>query len=518
MKKAIWVLIVILSLEVYAQSSSPSKTAAVQLKPKLVVAIVLDQFRYDYLLRFKKEYNAGLHRLLTKGAVFANARYDHFPLFTSVGHAALLTGAYPSINGIIGNQWYDRESRKVVGSASDNSVTTVGSIGRTGSSPRNLKVSTLGDEIKIADSQAKVFGISIKDYAAILSTGHMANGVYWFDTGTGNFVTSSYYVSELPAWVKEFNAKKPADRYKGMDWLGNKMPSSSDAKLYGSILSSPFGSELIEELAEKAIESEQLGRDSISDLLMLSFSSNDYVGHRYGPDSPQVRDMCLKTDKLLEKLFRFLDARIGLSNVTVMLAADHGVAPLPEVNAERKMPGGRLPFSSIREAAQQGLTAKFGEGKWIESVSEDNDIYLNWDLIKSKKLTKEEVAQEAATIIHAIPHVFRAYTREQLMNGMSIQDQVGRRLLHSYSPQRGPDLYVLLDPYYIPNTTQATHGTAFGYDTHVPLIFMGPRIKAGDYYSTVVINDVAPTLSAILGIETPSGAEGRILSEMFIAP
>jgi predicted AlkP superfamily pyrophosphatase or phosphodiesterase len=518
MKKAIWVIVILLSLEVYAPSAAPSKTAFVSLKPKLVVAIILDQFRYDYLLRFKNEYNGGLYRLLTKGAVFVNARYDHFPLFTSVGHAAFLTGAYPSIHGIIGNQWYDRESKKVVGSASDNSVTTVGSNGKTGSSPRNLKVSTLGDEVKMADAQAKVFGISVKDYAAILSTGHMANGVYWFDTGTGNFVTSSYYVAELPAWVQEFNAKKPADRYKGMDWLGNTMPSSADAKLYGSILSSPFGSELIEELAEKAIESEQLGRDSISDLLMLSFSSNDYVGHRYGPDSPQARDMCLKTDKILDKLFRFLDTRIGLSNVTVVLAADHGVAPLPEVSAERKMPGGRLPFSSIRDAAQQGLTARFGEGKWIESVSEDNGIYLNWDLIKAQKLTKEEVAQETANILYAVPHVFRVYTREQLMNGSSIQDQVGRRLLHSYSPQRGPDLYVLLDPYYIPIATQATHGTAFGYDTHVPLIFMGPRIKAGEYYSTVVINDVAPTLSAIFGIETPSGAEGRILSEMFIAP
>ncbi len=518
MKKTVLLIIVILLLEVSSTTLSAQKTAAVSLKPKLVVAIIVDQFRYDYLLRFEKEYNAGLKRLLAKGAVYANARYDHFPTFTSVGHAAFLTGAYPSLNGIIGNQWYDRESRKIVGSASDNSVKPVGKEGKTGPSPRNLLVSTLGDEIKIADERAKVYGISLKDYAAILSTGHMADGVFWYDSSTGNFVSSTYYAAQLPAWVQEFNAKKPAERYKEANWLGNKLPSNADAKLFSSIPGSPFGSEILEELAEKAIESEQLGRDSISDLLVLSFSSNDYVGHRYGPDSPQVRDMCLRTDKLLDKLFRFLDSRIGMSNATIVLAADHGIAPLPEVSVARKMPGGRLPFTTIRDAAQKGLTEKFGEGKWIEATSEDNAIYLNWDLIKSNKRSQEEVAMEAANIIRTVPHVFRVYTREQLMNGLSIQDQVGRRITHSYFPQRGPDLYVLLDPYYIPIMSQATHGAAYGYDTHVPLIFMGPRIKAGKYYSTVAINDVAPTLSAILGIETPSGAEGRILSEMFVAP
>jgi predicted AlkP superfamily pyrophosphatase or phosphodiesterase len=516
MKKNIYILIALLLLEISTPLFSAKKNNAVSLKPKLVVAIVADQFRYDYLLRFKGEYNAGLQRLLTKGAVFADARYYHYPTFTSVGHAAFLTGAFPSINGIIGNSWYDRETSRVVGSAFDPSVSTIGSDSKSGSSPKNLLVSTLGDEMKIANAQAKVFGISLKDYAAILSTGHMADGVFWFESRTGNFVSSTYYAPDLPVWVKEFNAKRNPDRYKGMEWLGNKLPSSADAKLYGSIPTSPFGNELIEQLAEQAVSSEQLGRDSIADLLVLSFSSNDYVGHQYGPDSPQVHDMCVQTDKMLEKLFRFLDVQLGLSNVTVVFAADHGVAPVPEVNAQRKMPGGRLTFSKIGDSVQQTLSAKFGEGKWIEGIAEDN-IYLNWDLIKSKKLTSEEVAREAATVIRAVPHVFRVYTREQLMNGVSMEDQVGRRLMHSYFPRRGPDLYILLDPYYLFGMLQTTHGEAYGYDTHVPLIFMGPRIKAGNYYASVAINDVAPTLSAILEVETPSGAEGRILSEIIDA-
>jgi hypothetical protein len=490
---------------------------AAQGKPKLVVAIVLDQFRYDYLLRFEKEYNAGLHRLLTKGAVFANARYEHFPTFTSVGHAAFLTGAFPSQNGIVGNSWYDRDSRKIVGSASDGLVQLVGGIGTAGSSPRNLLVSTLGDEMKIANPQAKVYGISIKDYAAILATGHMSDGVFWFETGSGNFISSSYYCADLPAWVKNFNAKRPADRYKGREWLGTKLPSSADSKLYAAIEYSPFGNEMIEELAEQAIESEQLGRDSISDLLVLSFSSNDYVGHQYGPDSPQVREICIQTDKMLEKLFQFIDSKIGISNVTIVLTADHGVAPTPEVNVKRKMPGGRMTFSTISNSVQQALTSKFGEGKWVEGAPEEA-IYLNWDLIKSLKLTREEVVREAANVVRGMPNIFRVYTREQLIGGGSMEDQVGRRVMHGYFPRRGADLYVLLDPYYIFGTTTTTHGAAFGYDTHVPLIFMGPGIRAGNYYAGVAINDVAPTLSAILGVETPSGSEGRILSEIFAAP
>jgi predicted AlkP superfamily pyrophosphatase or phosphodiesterase len=518
MKKLVLVVFALVAIEVFAQTpgSAAKPRPSTAGKPKLVVAIVADQFRYDYLLRFAGDYQEGLNQLLTRGAVFTHAQYEHFPTFTSVGHAALLTGAYPSVNGIIGNSWFDRETGKTVQSAADESVQQVGGAGGRGSSPRNLLVSTLGDEMKMAgQGRNRVIGISLKDYSAILASGHTADAVYWFDTRAGNFVTSSYYIPDLPQWVKEFNAKRPADRYKGMQWMGTKLPEDASPKLYGMLPGTPFGNELIEQLAEDAINVEQLGKDADTDLLVLSFSSNDYVGHNYGPDSDNVRDVSIETDRLLGKLFRFMDARIGMANIMVVFSADHGVSPMPEVNAKRKMPGGRLSFGAIRDAVQKGLQEKFGEGNWILSTPEES-IYLNWDLIKSRKLTAEEVAAEAAQVARIQPHVFRVYTRSQLINGFAMTDQVGRRVMNGYSSSRGGDLYVLLEPYFFfGGGSTTTHGSPFGYDTHVPIIFMGPGIKAGRYNGSIAVNDIAPTLATILGVEIPSGSEGRILSEIF---
>lgn len=518
MKKIFLIIILLVTLQVTAQTSksvAKKENHNPTMRPKLVLAIVVDQFRYDYLLRFRDDYKEGLHKLLINGAVFTDARYNHFPTFTSVGHSAVLTGAFPSLSGIIGNEWYDRPSGKIVKSISDDSVQQIGGLGGAGSSPRSLLVSTIGDEMKIANpDKTKIFGISLKDYSGILATGHMADCVFWFDGRTGDFVSSTYYVPDLPDWAKEFNAKRVADRYKGQNWLGGKFPTEAGPKLYGSLLSSPAGNELVEEMAEETIKAEKLGEDPFTDLLVLSFSSNDYVGHLYGPDSPQVRDVSINTDKVLGKLFRYIDARVGMANVMVVLTADHGVAPVPEVNVKRNMPGGRVSFSTISDEVQKALTEKFGEGKWILSVPEET-IYLNWELIKSKRLTREEVDREAAQAIMAIPHVFRVYTREQLTNGVAVGDQIGCRMMNGFSARRGADINVLLEPYYLFGGLSTTHGTPFGYDTHVPVIFMGPGIKSGSFYASIAVNDIAPTLATILGVETPSGSEGRILSEIF---
>jgi predicted AlkP superfamily pyrophosphatase or phosphodiesterase len=521
MKKVYSIIFILVTLQLFSQAPNTGRrkeTESGAIKPKLVVAIVVDQFRYDYLLRFKSEYTAGIEQLLAKGAVFVNARYDHFPTFTSVGHAAFLTGAYPSVHGIIGNQWYDRDSSKTINSAADDAVNVVGGAEGSGTSPRNLLVSTIGDEMKIADKgQCKVIGISLKDYAAIFASGHMADGVFWFDTATGNFVSSNYYVSDLPDWVKALNARRLADRYKGIDWLGTKLETEPGQKLNAMLPYTPFGNELIQEMAEAAIKGEQLGQRSQTDLLVLSYSSNDYVGHQFGPDSTQVHEMALATDRLLGRLFAFLDAHVGMANVTVVLVADHGVDPMPEVNAERKMPGGRIDFSSISDAIQKALVKNFGRGKWIIATPEDS-IYLNWKLISSKKLNHEAVDRVAAQAALEIPHVSRVYTREQLMNGFEMGDAIGRRVMNGFSARRGADLYVLLDPYYLSITKGTSHGTPFGYDAHVPVIFMGPGIKAGKFSNSIIVNDVAPTLAKILDIEIPSGAEGRILSEIFALP
>jgi predicted AlkP superfamily pyrophosphatase or phosphodiesterase len=372
--------------------------------------------------------------------------------------------------------------------------------------------------MKIASQgRSRVFGISLKDYSGILATGHMADAVYWFDSKVGNFVTSTYYRSNLQEWANAFNLRRPADRFKGAEWLGTKMPDETNSRLYGMLQFAPFGNELIEEMAEAAIRAEKLGSDADTDLLVLSFSSNDFVGHRYGPDSSQVRDISLAMDKVLGQLFRFVDSQIGMENVSVVFTSDHGVAPMLETNNARKMPGGRMDFTVVLEAMQKAIVKKFGEGKWIVSTPEDS-VYLNWDLIDEKGLSLAEVAAVAAKAALKIPHVSRVYTREQLLNGTASDDMVGRRLMRSYSARRSADLYILPDPYYMFLKTNTTHGTPYGYDTHVPLIIMGPGIKAGKFNSATAINDIAQTLAAILDIEPPSGAEGRILSEIFILP
>jgi hypothetical protein len=487
--------------------------AAAPRKPKLVLAIVVDQFRYDYLTRFRSDYTAGFNQLMTTGAFFTSARYEHFPTVTAIGHSTFMSGATPSISGIIGNDWYDREEGRTVTSVSDAKTKLLGGAG-TGSSPNRLLVSTVGDELKIADQgQTRVIGISLKDRAAILPAGHMANGAYWFDNATGNFVSSTFYFPDLPAWVKDFNQSHTADKFAGAVWLNHKMPTET-AKLYAALAASPYGNEIVEAFSERAIEAEQLGKRNVTDILAISFSSNDYVGHEVGPDAPEVREMAIRTDKLLGRLFQAVDRQVGLANTLVVLTADHGVAPVPEVNTARRMPGGRISPGIVTTTVQAALTKKYGEAKWILSNNE-HSLYFNQDIVAQKKLDPAEVNRVAARAVLEIPHVFRVYTREQLMDGAALEDQVGRRVMNGFYVRRSADLEILLEPYWIFTQSGATHGTTFNYDAHVPVIFMGSGIRAGRFYQTIIVNDVAPTLAAILDIEPPSGSVGRVLSEIF---
>lgn len=483
-------------------------------KPKLVVAIVIDQFRYDYLTRFRQEYHAGFVRLLTHGAVFTNASYEHFPTVTAIGHSTFLSGATPSLSGIIGNDWYDRAEKRTVTSVDDASTKLLGGTpGTTGSSPHRFLVDTVGDELKIANKDSKVIGISLKDRAAILPAGHMADGAFWFDGRSGKFVSSTYYFDDLPQWVKDFDKTNPADQFAGAQFASKTLPSGGPA-LWAAIDASPYANEMIERFAETAVQSERLGQRGVTDLLAISFSANDYVGHAFGPDSKEVHDIALATDQVIDKLFTALDKSVGMDNVVVVLTADHGVAPLPETNVTRKMPGGRLPLGTVSRTVQAALVKRFGDGDWIVSNAE-HSLYLNWELIAKKNLSREEVTQAAADAAWTIPHVFRVYTRSQMMNGAAWADMVGKRVLNGFFAERGPDVEVVLEPYWIFTQTGATHGTAFGYDTHVPVIFMGAGIRAGRYDDSVYVNDVAPTLATILDVETPSGSVGRVLTEMF---
>ena len=493
--------------------------------PKLVLAIVIDQFRYDYLLRFRSDYHSGFARLLEKGAVFTDAHYMHAATVTAVGHGTFLTGATPSISGIIANEWYDRESGQTVTSVSDPATKLVGgNTDRAGSSPRRLLVSTVGDELKIQRGESRVIGISIKDRSAILPAGHMADGAYWYDDHANAWVTSSYYRGELPDWAKKLNQEQPAARYAGAKWLpfdakGDSakpfcsMTKDTGVRFCGSIEATPWGNEMIEEFAERALEGENLGHHASTDVLAVSFSSNDYVGHAVGPDDPAVRDISIRTDRLLGKLFDAIDGRIGAGNTLVILTADHGVAPVPEVNQARKMPGGRLNGGELTAKITDALTKRFGPGKWL-LASSGGMLYFNQDLIRAQKLDPAEVELVAAEAGLEQHHITRVYTRSQLVDGAVQHDEISRAFSVGFFGQRSGDLFVLQEPYYLFEATGTSHGTPYDYDNHVPVIFLGPGIKPGKYSTRIAVNDIAPTLAEILNVEQPSGSIGRILSEI----
>jgi hypothetical protein len=483
-------------------------------KPKLVVAIVFDQFRYDYLERFRSEYHAGFDRLLKDGAVFTSAHYEHFPTVTAVGHSTFLSGALPSESGIIGNEWFDRTAGRLVTSVSDPATKLVGGRGGEGSSPERFLVSTVGDELKMSNGgKSRVIGVSLKDRAAILPAGHMANGAYWLDNTTGNFVSSTYYFEDVPAWVKAFNDGRPADRYMGQTWLTHTMPKAAPA-IYAALAASPYGNEMVEGFAEKALQNEQLGKHEDTDILTVSFSSNDYIGHEYGSDSVEVHEISVRSDAVLEKLLQAVDRQVGLANVVVVMTADHGGGPVPEVNAARHMPGGRLARGVVADTALKALRAKYGNFDWIAN-SEEHSLYLNLAQIAAQNLDRAEVARTAAQAVATIPHVSRVYTREQLISGAVLNDYSGRLVLNGYYAPRGGDIEFLLDPYWLNTTAHASHGSTFDYDTHVPVIFMGTGIRPGRYDGSVFVNDIAPTLANILHVETPSGSVGRVLTEMW---
>ena len=493
----------------WGQAQQPRQAPA---QPKLVLAIVVDQFRYDYLTRFRSDFTGGLKRLLEQGAVFTNANYQAAPTVTAVGHSTFLTGAMPSLSGIIGNTWWDRGQAKAVSSVSDDATRLLGSNG-AGSSPRRLLVSTIGDELKLSGKGGKVIGISLKDRSAILPAGHMADGAYWFDGQSGNFVSSTYYFAELPSWVRDFNTGRPADKYAAKDWLGHKMPAGGP-QLYNAMDASPFGDELLQALALRALSAENLGAGGKTDLLAISYSSVDYVGHRDGPDSPEIHDMVKRVDVLIGALIDAAEARAGRGSVLVAFTADHGSTPVPEVNQKRGMPGGRIVWNTYRAAVEKALNEKFGQGQWI-SFSADGVIYFRPDPIPGKKLDMAEVEKTAADTIRAQPHIARVYTKTQLLHGQLSQDPIDVRVRNGFFAGRAPDIFTVTEPYYLFSPTGTSHGSPYEYDTHVPAIFLGSvRIRPGTYQGNIGVQDIAPTLAALLGIEPPSGNMGRVLTEM----
>jgi predicted AlkP superfamily pyrophosphatase or phosphodiesterase len=507
----------------FAQTAPPPKAPAkAPARPKLVLVVVADQFRADYLLRFRSLYTAGFKRMMDRGAWFTNAFYDHMPTVTAVGHSIILSGAMPAATGIVGNEWWDRATNKQVSSVSDSSVETLGTPGRAAASPHRLLASTIGDELKMSGrAPVKVIGISYKDRAAILPAGRMADAAYWFDDTNGRFVSSTWYMKSLPAWVESFNSSKVADQWLGKPWTplaGGKdfsvLPeTASGTGYYRKMEGTRFGNDFLELFAEAAIENEKLGHNGGIDLLSVSFSTNDVVGHAKGPHSPEVQDVSVDTDRALGRLFDFLEKKIGMANVLVVFTADHGVSPMPEYMTDHHMGAGRIPESQTLDAVEKALTARYGEGPWVAGKSGPTP-YLDHKLIQAKNLDLDEVQQVAAQAVRMLPHIARVYTREELRRGHAQNDAVGNRVQNGFFYQRASDLVIIPEAFWIFDKSGTSHGAPWNYDAHVPVLFYGPAVKPGLYHQRIAVVDIAPTLATILEIEPPSGAFGRPLTEI----
>jgi predicted AlkP superfamily pyrophosphatase or phosphodiesterase len=515
------VLAVFASLSASSQTARPHPAQVKAPTVKLVLGIVVDQFRYDYTTRFAGRYTQGLHRLLTEGAVFTDAHQDHYPTVTATGHATFMTGSTPATSGIIGNEWYDRMQGRSVTSVEDAGTKLLGgAAGATGSSPHNLVVSTVGDEMKIASSgKSHVIGISMKDRAAILPVGRMADAAYWLDDTTGQVVSSTWYQQAEPAWVQQFNAGKPAERDLGRSWTGPGaeqpfvvLPKLAGKPYVAAWETTPWSNDMLESFAEQALAEERLGQHEAVDMLTVSFSANDHLGHVVGPNAPAVEEMSVATDAAIGRLIAAAERQVGKGNLLVVMTADHGVAPTPEFSLAHHLPAGRANKAQYARTVQDALAARFGDGKWIVGTWESG-FYFNHELLTAKHLNEVDVENEAASAVATLPYVERTYTRTELMRRDAMASRVDDYVARSFFPEHSPDLFVVLKPYWLFGTEGTSHGSPWDYDTHVPLIFMGAGIYPGVYDSRVGISDVAPTLTNLLHLETPSGSVGRVLDE-----
>lgn len=507
--------------------------------------ISIDQFRQDYVRRFASDYLppkkgglvGGFRYLIEGGADFLDAHHGHVPTATGPGHAALLTGSAPSVHGIVGNDWIDRVTGKTVYCVDDASVETVG--GTSGPmSPRNLLASTVGDEMKLAtNGKAKVVGISLKDRAAILMAGHAADTVIWFDAKGGNWVSSTFYCPNktLPQWVqdenglgipkgtigKTWNPLLPSDSYSltrpaPFVKAGSPYPFSHPIKSLGDFGTSQYGNEFLFDTVKKSIVAEKLGQDDIPDLLVVNLASNDYVGHAYGPNSPEVMDMSVRSDRLLSDLFNTIDHTVkgGLASTLIILSADHGVLPIPEEASGLRMPAERIDKAAIVKDLDAELSKSFGEGKWVVGMEEPN-LYLNLGLIASKGLDRGAVESRAAAILNENPQLYISMTRSQLMRGEAPNVNWGQMAVRSMHPKLSGDLLVFERPgFYFGGGTGTGHGSPWDYDSHVPLLFHGPGITPGRFPRRVYTMDIASSVCTILGIEYPTGNIGSPLVEM----
>ncbi|MEP3207580.1 MAG: alkaline phosphatase PafA [Maribacter sp.] len=542
-------LVVVLILMVFgvfdsaAQKKSKDESGTnLKTSPKLVVGIVVDQMRYDYLTRFWNHYDeGGFKRLVNEGYNCKNNHFNYAPTSTGPGHTSVYTGAAPATHGVIGNDWYDKETGLSVYCASDDSYESVGTATDAGKmSPHRMNVTTITDELRLhTQMRGKTIAIALKDRGAVLPGGHTANAAYWFQgADEGNWITSTYYMKELPKWVNDFNTSDAVEKYK-KPWNTTKpintyMESGSDNNRYEGLFETetsptfphstpnllnkkkdfeiikytPYGNSLTTEFALAAIVGEDLGSDAVTDFLAISYSSTDYIGHKYGVNSKEVQDTYIQLDADLEKLLTTLDKKVGKDEYTVFLTADHGAIDVPAYLSDQKIPADYFAYDSIAPKFNAFLQYKFGTANVVKSFS-NYQFFLDHKVVKNLDIEIAKAQEIIADELLNYEGIDRVYTGHQMMQN-NYTKGIPYILQNGYNQKRSGDVLVVLKPGVISYPrTGSTHGSPQIYDTHVPLLFYGKGIQKGSTVMRTEIPDIAPTIAALLGIAFPNGTTGE---------
>ncbi len=517
-------------------------------KPKLVVGIVVDQMRWDYVNKFKpffKSQNGFMH-FVNEGATCDNTMIPYVPTVTACGHTCAYTGSVPAIHGIVGNMWYDNVKQKQVYCVEDASVQTVGSNNNAAGqmSPVNVWTTTIGDELKLATNfKSKVIGISLKDRGAIIPAGHTADAAYWYDSKSGNFISSTYYASTLPTWLTNYNNAHHVDSFYKKGWelslAKNIYEENCDAdeneyestpygkeakhfpydfnnfigKDYGKIATTPYGNNLVVDIAKQALLNEKLGADNITDLLAVSFSSPDYIGHSFGPNSWETLDGYVKLDALLAEFFSFLDKQVGKDNYTVFLTADHAIANIPGYAKKHQLPADNYNDGNIKSDLTACLTANKMDPKLISFVGEYN-IYFNHSLMDSLHISNEYLVNIVTNYLEKKPQVLQVVENRKATIA-PLPQVVREKIVSGYNAQRGGDLMLLTKSGVVDGAlTGTSHGVLYNYDAHIPFLLVGNGIKHGAINTPTYMTDIAPTIATLLGIQMPSGSIGKPILEV----
>ncbi len=531
-------------------------------KPKLVVGIVVDQMKFEFLYKYEQKFtDGGFKRLMKEGFNFKNAHINYIPTVTAAGHASIFSGTTPSTHGIIGNSWYQRNLKYVIENIGDDSEIIIGSEieNKRGASPRNMLTTTISDELRLASNfKSKVVGISLKDRGAILSAGHSANAAYWHDwvTSPGHFVSSSYYMDHLPDWVVAFNEKGKSNEYLNTSWTtlfpvetytesaadnnthepklgGKRTPTfpydfalmrekfkKIDAE-YQLIWVSPAGNSLLTDFALEVIKNEELGEDETTDMLTISYSSTDVVGHTFGIQSVELEDLYLRLDLEIQRLLNYLDNNIGRNQYVLFLTSDHGASHAPSYLKRYKLPTGVARIGQYKDTLNHFLTSKYGKSSWIEHF-ETEHLYLNRESILKKKLDLNTVHKDVVSFLSTLDGITSASSGTELQT-QNYSNGLKELVQNGYHPQRSGDVILTFNPgtvlhansaINVAATKGAVHSTGFSYDTHVPLLFFGSNITSGASYRKVAPIDIPASLAYLLQLPLPSGSSGEPLVEI----